>query len=186
MITILVQIFIFDYIKIDYQFILTFNLYTYTIPMDFLPEDIENIIMDYTNEMNIYEMQFVSIDTMLLSQEAMTTLNLNINYLDFKEYFFRKNLQHRIKFHIDIYGNGHPNNSNFWDLDIINDDDSLLHTFTVTEVLASNFTGILYLRFEELKVEEEDILEIEEQMDNSYLIESDDDSEDIEMFMSLI
>lgn len=153
--------------------------------MDFLPKELENIIIGYKKDMEIYEKQYDKISDMLGRFEPISSINIEMNYLDFKDYFFKNNLQHKLKFQVDIYGDGHPNNNNFWDLDIINDDDSLLHPFTVTEVFSSNFMGIIYLRFEEIKADANDIDMIED-MDNTYLIDSDDDSEDIEMLMELI
>lgn len=131
--------------------------------MNFLPQELENIIMDFKTNMEEYEKQFEKIDELFESEEMCPMIDVNIAYIDLREYLFRKNITH-LKFQIGIYGTNHPNNYKLWELDLIKDDDTLLEDYNIDQIVYIAYSNNLCLKF---NVGEEDkIIEIDNEDNN--------------------
>ena len=153
--------------------------------MNFLPKELESIIVDLKTSMEQYEEQFERIDELFSSNEDCPSIQVNIAYVDLREYLFKKDITH-LKFQIGIFGNNYQNHK-LWDLDLLRDEDHFLEEYNIDEIVYSVYSNTLCLKFkveDELENTENDDIDMEE--DNSYLIDSDDDESDIDVWMSLV
>ena len=113
-----------------------------------IPKEIEKLIFSYKDEFNKYKKQLYKIDY-LLYKNSIIWLEVDLDYLDFKEYLITKheiyNIRYRIK---DLYGENHPNNLLYWGLNFIKDDDQILEELRVKSIIYSHRTNLIYAKFE--------------------------------------
>ena len=114
--------------------------------MHHFPKDIENIILNYKKEFENYDTQFEKINHMI-KYEKSSSIKINMNYLDLKEFLIKKNI-YSIRYKVPIFGEGHENNSAFWDLDFIEDEDYILENYRVREIRVSNIYKMIYIKLE--------------------------------------
>jgi len=143
--------------------------------LNLIGTDCMNIISEYKTEMENYEKQYKKIDELVATAEDVETIQVYISYSDLKEYLFRRNITY-VKFQIGIYGKNHPNNTKFWDLDLIREDDTFLEDFNILEIAFGTYMNRMYLKFEGL-VDPEDIT-LNSSDDEDFDIEMDSDDED--------
>ena len=152
--------------------------------------DCLNIIKDYKNEMDVYEKQYDLLDGFIKSNSGeMDTLELNIAYIDFKDYFIRKGINYNLKFQIEIYGNNSKMNSKMWDLDLEKDNDTLLKDFNISEIIISESCNTIYLRFDtdnkDMDIDTDEDIDEDMEIVWDEEMDFDDDDSDLELWNSL-
>jgi hypothetical protein len=112
-----------------------------------IPIEIENIILDYKNELNKYEKEFDKIEELLCTYNP-NWIKTDLNYLDFKEFLIKKNIN-TLRFQIkDLYGKNHINNNRFWNLNFHENNDEILKEYRIKYIIYSHINQIFYLKFE--------------------------------------
>lgn len=112
-----------------------------------IPKDIENIIYDYKNEFEKYKKKLIEVEELLYNNDKKW-IKTDLDYLDFKEYFLKKNI-YKARFQIkNLYGINHPNNNRFWNLNMKQKKDDILKEYRIKYIIYSHMNQIFYLKFE--------------------------------------
>jgi len=126
--------------------------------MNFLPTELEAIIVDYKNQMEKHEEQYEMLEHLCIPDfqgDDVISEKVNMAYQDFKDFYLSKWLIQRIKIRLGIYNILRLDNS-FFDLDIRNDDDECLHRFDIIEICI--IRNIIYLDFGDYEKNKERIV----------------------------
>lgn len=144
--------------------------------MNSLPTDLVSIIDNYKKTFEDFDNQFDLIDELFDLSDDTECISLYISYTDIKEYLIKRNITY-LKIQMNIYGENHPNNFKFWDLNLFEDDDTILEQFIVTEIAYSPYTNLLFLKLNEEKTENLETNQIENNFNDDFEMDEEEDEE---------
>ena len=114
--------------------------------MNFLPKELEAIIVDYKNQMEKHEEQYEMLEHLCIPDFHGDVISEKVNmaYQDFKDFYLKNWLIQRVKIKVGIYNKPALDNA-FYELNPRTDDDEFLNNFDIIEICVDYNT--IYLDF---------------------------------------
>ena len=104
--------------------------------MNFLPTELEAIIVDYKNQMEKHEEQYEILEHLCIPDfqgDDVISKKITMAYQDFKDFYLRNWLIQRVKIKVGIYNKPKLDNA-FYELNMRTDDDEFLNNFDIIEI----------------------------------------------------